>query len=156
MPRPKPNPLLRRLDALVGEWTIVAIVDGKPVGGQGRTRFEWRDGESFLVQHADVEFDETTPAEWVAGSPFPVTTIIGLDDTAEQFTMLYADARGVFRVYEMSLGDGVWRIWREAPGFHQRFVGTFNDSGTVITARWEASPDGTDWALDFDLTYTKI
>jgi hypothetical protein len=92
----------------------------------------------------------------VANSPFPLATIIGLDDSTERFTMLYADARGVFRVYQMTLSDGVWKVWREAPGFHQRFTGTFSDDGATITAYWEGSRDGSNWEHDFDLTYTKV
>jgi len=69
--------------------------------------------------------------------------------------MLYGDARGVFRVYQTSLVDGVWKVWREAPGFLQRFTGTFSDDNTPITARWEKSDDDSKWEYDFDLTDTK-
>ncbi|TMK78683.1 MAG: hypothetical protein E6G45_05835 [Actinobacteria bacterium] len=70
--------------------------------------------------------------------------------------MLYADARGVSRVYEMSLSDGVWEIWRDAPGFCQRFTGTFSDDGRAIAGYWDRSRDGSSWERDFDLTYTKV
>jgi hypothetical protein len=63
--------------------------------------------------------------------------------------------RQLMCVYEMSLGDGVWKIWREAPGFHQRFTGTSAD-GETITAQWESSQDGVEWKPDFDVVYTKI
>jgi hypothetical protein len=149
------NPALRRLDALVGEWEVQASVGGRPMGS-GWTRFEWLEGGAFVVQHADAEPAENTPDEWRANSPFPVTTIIGLDDSAETFSLLYADARGVFRVYAMSLSDRVWKMWRDAPGFFQRFTGTFSDDGKTVTARWEGSRDGSDWEPDFDVMYTKI
>jgi hypothetical protein len=125
--------------------------------GRGRTAFEWLEGGAFLVQHADAEpAPASAPAEWVANSPFPLATIIGLDDSSQTFCMLYADSRGVFRVYQMSLSHGIWKIWREAPGFHQRFTGTFSDDGTAITAYWEGSRDGSNWEHDFDLTYRKV
>jgi len=57
-------------------------------------------------------------------------------------------------VYEMSFNDGVWKVWREAPGFSQRFTGVL--SGDVITGPWEFSEDGSTWRHDFDLTYTKV
>lgn len=151
------NPLLRRLDVLVGEWELRASVQGQPVGGRAWTRFEWVEGGVFLAQRSDADPPPPgTPPEWVENRPFPVTTIIGLDDSAERFWMLYADARGVFRVYQMSLADGQWRIWRDAPGFFQRFIGAVSDDGTTITARWEKSWDGSNWELDFNLTYTKV
>jgi hypothetical protein len=153
MPR---HPALQQLNALVGEWKMRASVGEQPAT-QARATFEWLEGGAFLVQHADVEPAEfEPPAEWVANSPFPIATIIGLDDSTERFSMLYGDARGVFRVYQMSLVDGVWKVWREAPGFHQRFTGTFGEDNTTITARWERSDDGSRWDYDFDLTYTKV
>jgi hypothetical protein len=115
------------------------------------------EGRSFLIEHADAVPTETPlPLEWVENSPFPITTLFGLDDPTERFCMLYADNRGVFRVYEMSLSDGVWKIWRDAPGFFQRFTGTFGDDGNTISAYWERSQDGSKWEHDFNLTYTKL
>jgi hypothetical protein len=156
MARASRNPLLDRLDALVGEWTQEASVDGTVVG-TGRATFEWAEDGAFLVQHAEGDPPSPdTPARFVENSPLPLVTIMGLDDTSQQFTMLYADARNVFRVYQMTLADGVWTVWRDAPGFFQRFRGTFEDGGRAINGRWEGSPDGTDWQTDFDQTYKRI
>ncbi|TMR99446.1 hypothetical protein [Nonomuraea basaltis] len=82
--------------------------------------------------------------------------MIGLDDATEEFTMLYADARGVHRVYRMTFTDGEWRIWRAAPGFHQRFTGTLSSDGDTVEARWEMSRDGVTWNVDFELTYRRV
>jgi hypothetical protein len=56
----------------------------------------------------------------------------------------------------MSFSDGVWKLWREAPGFWQRFSGKLSDDGRSIRGAWEQSPDGSSWKLDFDLIYTKV
>jgi hypothetical protein len=56
----------------------------------------------------------------------------------------------------MSMSDGLWTLYRDAPGFFQRFTGTFSGDGNTITGAWEGSPDGSDWKPDFNLTYTKI
>jgi hypothetical protein len=151
------NPALRQLDALVGAWEIQASGGGQPLG-KARTAFEWLEGGAFLTQHADsVPTEYPLPPEWVANSPFPLTTIMGLDDASETFFMLYADARGVCRVYQMSLGDGVWKIWGQAGSeFFQRFTGTFSGDDNTITAYWERSRDGSTWELDFDVQYTKV
>lgn len=150
------NPALRRLDPLVGEWTMQAAIGGETMAG-ARTTFTWIAGGAFLIQHArdDSPLPEDMP-EWLANSPMPLTTIIGLDDSSEQFSMLYADARGVHRVYQMRLQDGVWEMWRDAPGFFQRFRGVFSEDRHTITAQWEHSPDGKQWEHDFDLTYSKV
>jgi hypothetical protein len=48
--------------------------------------------------------------------------IIGSGETAETFCQHYYDSRGVTRIYQMSLNDGVWKLWREASGFWQRYT----------------------------------
>jgi hypothetical protein len=144
---PEPNLALERLDALVGEWTAEATVPSDPpLAVRGRTAFEWLTGGSFLVQRWDV-----------AHPDFPDgIAIIGSDASAEAYRQHYFDTRGVSRVYEMSLRDNVWKLWRDSPDFSQRFTGMFSDDGKTITGRWEKSSDGWNWEHDFDLTYVKV
>ena len=81
--------------------------------------------------------------------------LIGFDDTTLEHAMLYADARGVFRIYRGTLTDEAWRLERAAPGFHQRFIGSLRDDGRKIDGRWESSPDGSAWEPDFEMTYRR-
>jgi hypothetical protein len=83
-------------------------------------------GRHILIGHADTE-----------SADFPSTTITGLDDSSRQFTQLYADGRGVFRVYQMRFQDGVWEVWRDAPDFFQRFNGIVSEDGNTISAYWD-------------------
>jgi hypothetical protein len=62
----------------------------------------------------------------------------------------------VYRIYRGSLTDETWRLERAAPGFHQRFIGRFRDEGLSIEGRWESSPDGQSWELDFPISYRKL
>lgn len=152
MRRPTPHTALSRLDALVGEWDMwAADLQAGPV----RTEFAWLEGGAYLVQRADLGPATALPPEWVRHAPFPTSTITGYDDTTDEFTTLYADGRGVARVYRTSLTDGVWRQWRAAPGFHQRFTATFDEKGETITGGWERSEDGEVWAVDFDVRYVR-
>ncbi len=80
----------------------------------------------------------------------------GGDDATGTYCLLQFDSRVVSRIYEMRLRDGVWTLWRDAPGFLQRFTGTFSGDGRTIRGRWEKSGDGSQWEHDFDLTYTKV
>lgn len=59
------------------------------------------------------------------------------------------------RVYRMTFEDRLWRIWRNAAGFHQRFEGRLRLDGRIIEAQWEKSADGKTWEHDFDLKYVK-
>ena len=57
--------------------------------------------------------------------------------TVSRLCMHYFDSRAVFRVFDMSIDDAGWRLSRNAPGFSQRFTGTFADGGETIDGRWE-------------------
>jgi hypothetical protein len=70
---------------------------------------------------------------------------------------MYFDTRGVARVYKMSFGNGIWRLWRDTPGFSsldfsQRYAGTLSDDRKTIAGAWEIRNDGRSWEHDFDLT----
>jgi hypothetical protein len=69
--------------------------------------------------------------------------------------MLYFDSRGVSRIYQMSLTDREWRLWRDFPTFSQRFHGSISEDAAAIHATWEKSTDGSHWEHDFDLLYEK-
>jgi hypothetical protein len=113
---------------------------------QGRGSLAWLEGGAFVIQHSEISH-----------SDFPRSTaVIGADDEAGTYRMLYYDSRGVSRIYRMTFSGGIWTLWRDSPGFHQRFHGTFSEDGKVITARWERSSDGSNWEHDFALTYTKV
>jgi hypothetical protein len=83
-------------------------------------------------------------------------SIIGCDAANGTYFQLYSDARGVCRVYEMSIGNGEWKLWREGKPFSQRFTSTFSDDGNTITGRWEIAEDGTNYTTDFDLIYHRV
>ncbi len=90
----------------------------------------------------------------VPGAPDSVS-IIGCDAANGTYFQLYSDERGVCRVYEMSIGDGRWELWRAGQPFPQRFAATISADGDTIAGRWEKAPDGRTWETDFDLTYRK-
>ena len=93
----------------------------------------------------------------IANPDFPRSiAVMGPDDAAATYRMLYYDSRGVSRIYRMTFSGEIWTLWRDFPGFAQRFHGTFSEDGRIITARWEKSGDGSNWELDFALTYTKV
>ncbi len=147
MDQPTAEQALRRLEPLVGEWQIEARPpDGEPWPGGGRVTFEWHDSGSHLVERGTVEVPE---------APDNIS-IIGCDAAMGTYFQLYSDDRGVCRVYEMSIGDGEWKLWREGEPFAQRFSATFSDDGNTITGRWEIAEDFTNYTTDFHLTYRRV
>jgi len=144
------NRTLDPLRPLTGRWEMEIRWSEKThklVGGPASVRssvsFTWIEDGCFLVHH--VGGDDSPAARW----------IIGADETSGGFAVLYADGRGVSRIYQMSLSGDVWRIWRDSPGFHQRFIAHLSPDRRTIEARWEKSSDSRTWELDFELTYTK-
>jgi hypothetical protein len=146
---PAPIPSLRPLAVLIGRWEMQirwsaqthALIGG-PATARGVARFEWIEDGRFLVQH-----------QGAAEGPPDARWVVGRDETSEEYEALYADARGVSRVYRMTLVGGTWRIWRNATGFSQRFEGRISGDGRAIEGRWEKSADGATWEHDFDLRY---
>jgi hypothetical protein len=69
--------------------------------------------------------------------------------------MHYYDARGVFRIFDMSIDAKGWRLSRNAPGFSQRFTSTFEDGGATIYGRWELCQDDVNWIADLRITYRR-
>jgi hypothetical protein len=68
--------------------------------------------------------------------------------------MHYFDSRGVMRVYQTSFEGGVWRFWRDHPGFSQRSTGVFEDGGRTIRTLVELNEDGS-WKPDLEVIYRR-
>jgi len=146
----QPNPALDALAPLLGEWDIeitsMSFQEDPSASVRGHSSLAWLEGGAFLIQHSEIP-----------NSAFPTSTaVIGADDEAGAYRMLYYDSRGVSRIYRMTFSGGIWTLWRDFPGFSQRFHGTFSEDGRVISAYWEKSGDGTNWERDFNLTYTRV
>lgn len=87
--------------------------------------------------------------------------IIGFDPLRGMLLQHYFDSRGIARIYEMILGNGVWKLERTKEDFSrldfsQRYTGRFKDDGKVIEGTWEISHDHSRWEKDFDLAYTRV
>ena len=145
------NPALNDLEALVGDWEMelsnAAFLPDPSDTAKGSASFAWAQDGAFLLMRSMGDGQPSPPA---------AVLMIGRDDAAADYTVLYYDSRGVSRVYAMSFADGVWKMWREATGFSQRFEGAISQDGATIAAHWEKSFDGATWEHDFDLTYTKV
>jgi hypothetical protein len=147
MGQPTAQNALEKLEPLVGEWALEAIgPDGEPWPGNARATIGWHDSGAHLIQRSTVEVPDAPNA----------VSIIGCDAANETCYELYSDDRGVCRVYEMSIGDGGWRLWREGEPFPQRFTATFADDGDTIIGRWERADDGENYTTDFDLIYRRV
>jgi len=156
------DPALEPLDSLVGTWEMEAgPPDGPSWPGEARVSFEWMEGGKFLIQRWTVDLPEAPDGIAIIGlrdAPASAEAVAeGLADTDAAYRQHYFDSRGVHRIYDMTLSDGEWRLWRDSlDPFAQRFTGSFSDDGKEIAGRWELAEDVSTWKTDFDLTYRKL
>jgi hypothetical protein len=147
MSQPTAESPLGELEILVGEWTLEARPPGgEPWPGGGGVIFEWHDSGAHLIQRSLIADPEAPDS----------ISIMGCDAGNGTYYQLYSDDRGVCRVYEMSIGNGEWKLWRNGDPFPQRFIATISADGATIAGRWEKAEDGSNYTTDFELTYHRV
>lgn len=142
-----PNSTLEPFGVLIGNWITAGthnLVANTIL--HGRTSFEWLERGTFLMMRSEND-DPRFPSG---------ISIIGSDDATNKYFMLYFDERGVSRKQEVTFSDNVWKWWRDAPGFSQRYEGVISEGGNTITGKGELSKDGLTWEKDLDLTYHRV
>src|SRR5215218_9937149 len=125
-----PNPALQPFSVLIGNWTTTGTHGLLPdTLLHGHTSFEWLENGAFLIMRSAID-----------DSRFPTgIAIFASDDSEGQYYMLTFDERGVSRKYEMTLRNNIWKWWRNAPGFFQRYEGIIVEGGNTIIGKGELS-----------------
>ena len=142
------NPALANLQFLPGAWDMelsdASFLPDPHATASGSVTFEWiEEGAALLMRMGDA-------------APPTATWIIGRDDSEPDYHVLYADDRGVSRVYRMSFSAGTWRMWRDTPEFSQRFDAEVSADQAEIKGSWQKSFDsGTTWDHDFTIRYSR-
>jgi hypothetical protein len=137
------DPALEPFDALIGTWATEATHPLVDAVVPGTITFEWLEGGHFLVQRSRNEHELFPDA----------ISIIGAPEAGDGLVMEYFDSRGVRRTYAISLDDGVMRIWRDAPGFEQRYVATL--SPDTFEGQFQLARTPGDWQDDLKVTYRR-
>jgi hypothetical protein len=103
----------------------------EPDGGLSRPRlaagrcqgtFEWLEGGQLLLECSTVEMPEAPDG----------VCVYGCDAANGTYYQLYTDVRNVCRIYQMSTGNGEWKLWREGEPFNQRFTATMGSTQQVF------------------------
>jgi hypothetical protein len=143
------NPALADAARLIGDWQMdlynAAFLPEPESRVVGSAKIDWiEDGSALVIRQGD-------PAH-----PPAAAWIIGRDEGEPDYLVLYADDRGVSRIYRMTLEGTRWEIWRVSPEFTQRFSAEIDPNGQVIRGQWSKSLDGgTTWEHDFNLDYVR-
>jgi hypothetical protein len=134
---------LEPFDALIGTWDTEAkhrLVDEVV---SGSVTFEWWEGGHFLVMRSYADHELFPDGICVVGAP----------EEGDGLVMEYFDSRGVRRTYCVSLEDGVLRMWRDAPGFDQRYSATLGPDR--FEGMFELAESPGDWQEDLKVTYRR-
>jgi hypothetical protein len=130
-------------DALIGTWATEATHPQFDGVVPGSVTYEWLEGGRFLVQRSRNEHEMFPDAIAVIGAP----------EAGDGLVMEYFDSRGVRRTYGISLDDGVLRLWRDHPGFDQRFSATI--APDVFEGVHQLAETPGDWQDDLKVTYRR-
>jgi hypothetical protein len=123
--QPVPDAEVRRLQRLVGTWTVSG-------GARGEVTFEWLDGGFFLIQRVDLEQD---------GRRVTGIEIIGRErkfgePPGADITSRYYDAAGDTLDYVYELSGDLLTIWGGERGSPAYFEGRFDADGDTVTGAW--------------------
>jgi hypothetical protein len=149
---------LEQLDRLVGSWLTEATHPATPgLIVNGSVDIEWLEGKRFLIHRARCDHPEFPDSLSVIGNVERASAEDPQSPRSEEapLTMHYYDSRGVFRDYEVTIDGNEWRIWRNAPSFRQRFIGTLAPDASAVTGLWQLSGNGEHWDDDLRITYRR-
>jgi len=144
------NPALAALGFFLGEWDMAlsgaSFLPDPDQVVHGRVEFSAVEDGRLLVMRQAIEPSDPPAATW----------LIGRDDSKAEYKVLYADGRGVSRIYEMTFTEDTWQMWRNDQKFSQRFEATIAPDGTSIKGRWEKRESDGAWEHDFDVEYSRL
>jgi hypothetical protein len=102
--QPTAERALKEIEVLIGEWGQTATpTGGEPWPGEAKASFEWLEGGQLLLECSTVDLPE---------APDDVR-VHGCDAANRTYYQLYIDDRNACRIFEMSIGNGEWKPWRE-------------------------------------------
>ena len=153
MEMPKPAPELKKLDVLVGSWTIEGAVKASPMGPGGNVieneKCEWMEGNFFLVCHIDFKGSMGTGA----GMSF-----MGYSTDDKSYTYREFNSWGEFTDSKGSVDGDNWTWVNEEKMGGMSMKGRFNMKNVTATAytfSYEISTEGKPWTTVMDGKATK-
>jgi hypothetical protein len=75
-------------------------------------------------------------------------------EDGDAFEMQYFDSRGVHRIYSIEFDGNELRIWRDVPGFAQRFSAELATDGATLPGLWQLD-QGEGYNDDLAITYRR-
>ena len=149
----EPSGSLAALNMSVRERAVEPrVADPRPDDGTARVGFNWLSGHHLLVKRRSLPVPEVPDG----------IAIIGTDPSPEgAYLQRGFGARGVARVYRMTLDGNIWTLRRAQADssprdFRQRSTAAIVDDGRAITGLWEICHDGASAERDVNLSYLRL
>jgi Protein of unknown function (DUF1579) len=148
---PTPDPALRRLDPLVGDWTMTGhLVGSSDENIVGRASFRWLPGGFFLQQDIEIDF---------AGQ-FQVNSheLIGYDPETGAFaSLVYSNLSPAPLPYTWDLRDNTLHISVSHGPLDATFEGRIAEDGSAFSGGWRPRP-GADETINvaYDVTGSRV
>ena len=136
---------MKALEVLVGEWTVEVVHPDLDGVLPGRMTVEWLEGGGYLIQRSAME-DPAFPSS---------VSVFGPERGGRRIVQHYFDSRGVARIYDVSLEDGVLTLSRDDEDMAQRYTGRLSGDGSAIEGAWERTGEDRAWIHDFALTFRR-
>jgi len=141
--------LIQHFSILEGKWELTA--SGMSFRKDPKEEVKGTASFQRLEQHNLMVYRNEAP-----GSEFPAALcVIGFDETARSFTMLYTDSRNVSRIYSMTLSPRNWTLERMDAGFSQRFEGVISEDGNTIEGEWKKREGQGEWVHDINIRFAR-
>ena len=141
-----PDPALKRLEKLVGTWSIKGrTLDSQDDNISGWVTIEWLPGGFFLQQRGEMEF---------MGSKIHSLEIVGYDPSTKAFfSNVYSNMAGVPAPYEWDVQGNVVTHWTE----ESKYTGTLSEDGNILSGGWrpEEGKEGPE-NVAYDATMTRV
>jgi hypothetical protein len=130
---PTPDPALKRLDRLVGTWSMEGhLIGSDDITVTGQTTFRWRPGGFFLEQHSTLNF---------LGLEIDSLEVIGYDPETGTFpSTVYSNLSPAPLPYRWEVDDDTVRISVTYGPLDATFTGSFSDDGESFGGGWRSNP----------------
>jgi hypothetical protein len=117
----KPNPELRKLDGLIGNW--------KQYGdAEGTAEYEWMEGGFFLIQRFYFRMGDRR---------FKGVEYIGFDEDTKTLRSHLMDNCGQNLTYTREIKGDTLTIWFGDKGSDNYYQGKFSKDGNALLGRWQ-------------------
>lgn len=147
---------IEHLDPLAGTWESEAshrLMPGVVI--RGRATFEWMPGEIVMIWRSDYEHPDI-PDSISTLTCGEMDSASGAADPNASCTMHYVDQRSVTRIFRFSAEPGIFHVWRDWPGFSQRFTYTLGPDRNTLSGLVELNQDGATWVEDLQIVFRRV